>query len=108
MQVSGSDKVQEADVWSLVLIQREEWTGRLPEEAALTRTSATLRRMGPALASLDRARCRTELYLSSIREEEQGGFTLPTELIEGACMARLELAVSILVMLSESDEDYVD
>ena len=71
------------------------------EKDHLMAATATLRRLAPVLASLDRSRCQAELYVSTIREEAQGGFELPAELLSVAAVAGLSLATSILVMLDD-------
>jgi hypothetical protein len=63
----------------------------------------TLTKLAPGLAELDRSVCTAELYISTIREEDQGGFGIPTELVAAAAAARLSIGVSILVMLEWDD-----
>ncbi len=103
--IPGSVDAQRADVWSVELIQRDQWSLNRPDDDALSPAVVKLQRMVPGLTSLDRERCQAELYLSSIREEEQGGFAVPAELIAAAALANLPLSVSILVMWPSEDEE---
>ncbi len=64
-----------------------------------------LQRLAAGLSGVDRARCRVELYISTIREEEQGGFSLPAALLTAAAACGLSLEVSILVMLDDQDDE---
>lgn len=98
-----TEQPNEAGGLSLVLIERDQWTGAHPVETALGQAITLLRQMAPALASLDRSHARPELYLSSIRDEEQGGVSIPAELVGAASAGNLELSLSILVMWPESD-----
>lgn len=75
------------------------------EEARLSETTDMLRRLAPTLGMLDRARCRAELYISTIRYEDQDGFELPAELVMAAADAGLSVGISILVLPSDEDED---
>jgi hypothetical protein len=99
------DEGQKLDVWSLERIERRAWTETRPDPDGLSDAVESLRRIGPALASLDRKSCRVQLYLSSIRDEEQGGFDIPAELIAAAGAAGAELIVSILVMWYGDEEE---
>lgn len=100
--------IAEEDVWSLDLIARDQWSDGLPEESALSNATATIQRMTPGLLALEHAVVRTELYISTIREEDSGGFLLSSELIHAAATANLTLVVSVLVLLSEEfDEDEI-
>jgi hypothetical protein len=75
------------------------------EDAKLAEVAHTLRRLAPSLAMLDRTRCVLELYISTIRYEDQGGFSLPAELVAVAADAGLSVAISILVLLSDEEDD---
>lgn len=91
-----------ADVWLLDLVA---WEGVRAPVSAMAEATATLRRLAPMLASLERPTWKAQLYISSIRREEQGGFDLPMELLVAAGEARLECVVSILVGLLEEEEE---
>jgi hypothetical protein len=101
---TGLDEPQKVDVWSVELIERDRWTRSCPDERALAEALGTLRRVAPLLASLDRTGWSAELYLSTIRDEEQGGFYLPRELVDLAAKADLAISVSILVAWPDDDE----
>lgn len=98
MPILGGRYLQPADNWSITLIPW--WSGPV-DENVIARAVTTLQHMAPALASLDRTRCRVQLHISAVRNEEQGGFELPSELISAAGAARLELVVSILCDVSD-------
>src|SRR5690242_8520159 len=68
--IPDTGEVQRADVWSVELIRRDQWSRNRPDDDALAQAMVKLRGMAPGLGSLDRERCQAELYLSSIREEE--------------------------------------
>lgn len=82
----------------------DEATPERDEDAAhLAIVTSTLERMAPLLSSLDRSRCTVELYMSTIRNEAQGGFELPAELVAAAAAAGVSIGLSILVMLPEEE-----
>lgn len=100
--------IQEQDVWILDLIDRDHWSDGMPEESMLSTAIATVQSITPGLLALDRTNIRADLYISTIRQEDSGGFLLPTELVHVAAEAKLTLTVSVLVMLSEEfDEDEI-
>lgn len=82
-------------------------TGLVIDDEKLAQTAETIRAITPALASVDRSRCKAELWISTIRYEEQGGFELPSSLIATAAAAELSIAISIMVGL-EDDEPEVE
>ncbi|BAU14260.1 hypothetical protein LEP3755_48060 [Leptolyngbya sp. NIES-3755] len=94
-------RVQPVDLWQLdlAMIQDGESLDQQLHEAAIQ-----LKQLAPEIAKLDRSTCQAELYISTIREEDQGGFSLPVELISAAADAQLSIELSILVML----DDYVE
>lgn len=94
--------VQRVDVWGLYLAR---WEGDAPEEQSMTQAAAKLEAMAPALAALDRARCKAELYVSTIRDEESGGFSLPARLAAAVGASKLEISISILVRWRGDDMD---
>jgi len=98
----GSGGVQTMDVWAVELAK---WESVRADEQMMQQAIATLRKMIPGLTTLDRSRCHAELYMSSIRDEEWGGFDLPSDIIAAAGEAKLELIVSILVSWPSDDEE---
>ncbi|MBD1841954.1 DUF4279 domain-containing protein [Cyanobacteria bacterium FACHB-63] len=94
-------RVQPIDLWLLNLAEIRD--GELLDHG-LQEAAMQLKQLAPAIATLDRSNCRAELYISTIREEDQGGFSLPAELIAAAADAGLSIEVSILVML----DDYIE
>ena len=104
--------IQNADV---IVARLGRWTTHtaadhaVAEREYLLPLAATIRQLAPELRQLDRSQCRVELYISTTREEEQGGFELPEELVIAAGLAGLRIGVSILVMLGdETAQDDVD
>lgn len=53
---------------------------------------------------MDHTRYEKALYVSTVREEDQGGFEFPVEMIAAAGAAGLSLHVSVLVMLDDYDD----
>ncbi|SRR5260221_10374153 len=92
------------DVWTATLI--EEWSGEPDEDvsASMQHATAILDRIAPTLAALDRTHYQAELYISSIRYEEDGGVTLPTPLVAAAAAGGLKIGISIACSIYEDDE----
>jgi hypothetical protein len=101
----GGTWVVPADCWTAILI--EEWSGEVDEDVstAMQQATASLERIAPLLIGLARAGCHSELYIISIRYEEDGGFELPAALVAAAAKAGLKLAVSIRCAIYDSAED---
>ncbi len=74
----------------------------IADAGQLLAAATTLSRLAPTLAGLDRGRCRVELYVDTIRSEDDGGFALPSELITAAA-AGLSMELSIGVLLEDGD-----
>lgn len=89
-----------SDVWVVDLIVDGWETSKLSPEQ-VTYAVQILRRMAAGLVALDRRRCVAELYISTLREEDQGGLELPPVLVEAAGDAKLAITVSVLVLLPE-------
>jgi len=81
--------------------QGSQW--QQEQEALMVSSGTILRRLAPMLAALDHTCCEAELYISTIREEAQGGFSLPAMLVTAATSAHLALTLSILVMLDDEE-----
>lgn len=101
--VRALGRAQDVDIWSIVLIEREQWTGVYPDAPALTRAIAMLERMAPEISPLVEVGNRAELYISSIRDEDQGGLYLVPALVSVAAKAHLGVDISILVMLADDE-----
>lgn len=101
-------RIQPVDMWSLDLL-RYESNNYESDDSEIDQkwidVASAIRRLSPAIAKLDRTQCKTDLYISTIREEDQGGVSLPSELISAAAAANLSIEVSILVMLDDYDDD---
>jgi Domain of unknown function (DUF4279) len=103
--IVGKRRIQPMDVWILDLAEFDTFDD--DEEHILSQTvqaATTLEQLVPALATLDRTNCEAELYISNIQEEDQGGFSLPKELLAVAADGKLSLEFSILVMLDDYEE----
>jgi uncharacterized protein DUF4279 len=95
---------QPVDVWSLNLIERSEWEDGTPLPEAAKRAAELLRRLTSGLAQLDRNAVNAELWISTIREEAMGGFGIPAEIVAAAGLAKLEISVSVLILLEDDDD----
>jgi hypothetical protein len=70
------------------------------ERAQLARAAGVIRQLTPVLASLDRSHVQTaELLISTFREESNGGFDLPAELVAAAAAANLSIGLSIWIWM---------
>jgi hypothetical protein len=78
------------------------------ERAHLTRVAGVVERLAPMLAGLDRSKCEAELYISTIRYEEMGGFGLPANLVAAAGKAALSIGISILIGLDDDEPVQLD
>lgn len=101
MSLNGWEALQEVDVWTVELI--DQWKNN-PDPAVLSKAAALLKRMEPGLATLDRTRCRAQLYASATCFDEMGSIELPTSLVTAAGAARLELVVSIFCAIYDGEE----
>lgn len=103
MPLRGTNRgIYVSDVWVVDLISEGWETGQpLPEQTAYV--TQTLQAMAPGLIALDRRHCQAELYISTIREEEQGGLEIPQALVEIAGLAKLAIVVSVLVLFPAQD-----
>jgi hypothetical protein len=81
-----------------------EWEGSRADEQAMAEAAAVLQQMALILASMERSGWRAQLYISTIRREEQGGFDIPAEIVIAAGVAKLELIVSVLIGIYVEDE----
>ena len=100
-------RLQPFDVWSLDLIARSEWEDGPPLPEATARAANTLRHLTPGLGQLDRSVVTAQLWISTIREEAQGGFDIPAEIVAAAGAAHLEITVSVLIILEDDEDDGV-
>jgi hypothetical protein len=101
----GKRRIQPTDVWILDLTHLDRDSTEDEIASQILQAAATVQQIAPALAALDRTCCRPELYISTIREEDQGGFSLPGEIVTAAAAANLSsIEVSILVMLDDYEE----
>jgi hypothetical protein len=73
------------------------------ERAQIAAATVRLEQLAPALASLDRSEIKASLWLSTIREEDQGGLGLPPELVAAAAAGALGFEISILVAFDPDD-----
>jgi hypothetical protein len=95
-------KTQQEDLWILDLVPQldnyESTESEILEQFLVA--AKTLLEIAPNICQMSCDKFTTELYISTLREEEQGGFTLPVQLIYAAALAKLPIRTSILVMSS--------
>ena len=82
-------------------LELDTWERRWPDDPAdeppliadeqrrFLKIAETIARLAPTLASLDRTQCRADLFISTIRHEDWGGFDLPAEFVRGPITAFL-------------------
>jgi hypothetical protein len=94
-----------ADTWTASLI--DYWSGGPDEEVRepMQQATAILERIAPSLTDLASAGCHSELYISSMRYEEDGGFELPAALVAAAAKGGLKLSISIFCALDDGAEE---
>jgi len=96
-------RIQPVDVWLLDLAEYDSDRPQSEIDQQLVELSAVIAQMAPGLSALDRTQCHADLYISTIREEDQGGLSLPPELIAATAAANLSIQLSILVSLTDED-----
>lgn len=94
-------RVQPVDLWVLELAKFDHESSQQNIENQLIHAASVIEQLASAIATLDRTQCQADLYISTIREEDQGGFALSPVLIAAAATAQLTVQVSILVMLDD-------
>ncbi len=97
-------RVQPVDIWSLELAEIDTENTKEESDKKIQQVGIILQKMAPALAALDRTNCKADLYISTIREEQQGGLSLPSEVVNAATAANLSIKISILAMLDDYEE----
>lgn len=105
---SSKKRVQPVDLWYLELVNFDMETPKEEEKKQLQQAAIALFEMAPALTALDRSECNACLYISTIREEDRGGFSLPSEFIVAAAAGNLSIETSILVMLDDYEESLIE
>lgn len=73
------------------------------ERRQLAAAAAGVWQIGRILNRVDRNQVHAELYVSTIRAEDEGGFELPSDLIAAAAAAGLSIGISILVLPDSSE-----
>jgi hypothetical protein len=103
--LAGGRETQREDLWLLRLGDLEAEGAAGGGEAP--RMAETLRRLAPALAALDRAGYRTELYVGAVESAPEnengtyaGGFLLPWPLVAAAAECGLEVRVSTVTVVA--------
>lgn len=97
-------RVQPVDIWSLELAEIDTENPKEESDKNIQQVGIILQQIAPALAALDRTNCKADLYISTIREEQQGGLSLSSEVVNAAAAANLSIQISILVMLDDYEE----
>lgn len=98
-------RVQPVDVWILELAKFDTDSTQEERDNQMLNAATTLQEISSSLARLDRTNCNTDLYITTIREEDQGGLSLPPELVKAAADSGLSIQISILVMLDDYAEE---
>ena len=98
-------RVQPADVWILELAKFDTDSTQEERDNQMLNAANTLQKISSSLAAIDRTNCNTDLYITTIREEDQGGLSLPPELVKAAADSGLSIQISILVMLDDYAEE---
>lgn len=102
--VISKKRVQPVDVWILDLVNFDSDSTTEERDNQMQKAATTLQKMSSSLAALDRTDCNADLYISTIREEDQGGLSLPPKLIATVASCDLSIQISILVMLDDYSE----
>lgn len=102
--VISKKRVQPVDVWILELANFDSDSTTEERDNQMQKAATTLQKMSSSLAALDRTDCNADLYISTIREEDQGGLSLPPKLVATAASCDLSIQISILVMLDDYSE----
>lgn len=97
-------RVQPVDVWILDLVKFDTDSTKDERDNQMLQAATILHQMSSSLAALERTNCNADLYISTIREEDQGGLSLPPELVAAAAAGGLSIQISILVMLDDYEE----
>lgn len=97
----SSKRIQPVDIWILDLAKFDTDSTPQERDKHMLQSAVTIQQMAPSLAALDRTKCNTDLYVSTVREEDQGGLSFPPELVAAAAAAKLSIQISILVMLDD-------
>ena len=94
-----TQKIQHEDLWILnltkILDDNEATESEINEQILVG--AKILEKIAPNINKISSDEFTAELYVSNVREEAQGGFTLPLKLIHAAAIARLPIRISILV-----------
>jgi len=105
--LAGGRETQREDLWLLRLGDLLEAEGVAGGGGGADRMADTLRRLAPALATLDRAGYRTELYVGAVESAPEnengtyaGGFLLPWPLVAAAAECGLEVRVSTVTVVA--------
>jgi hypothetical protein len=56
------------------------------------------------MVTLDRRKCKADLGISMVIEEDQGGLVLPVELVEAAAAGGMSISISNVVVLDRSKD----
>lgn len=97
----SSKGIQPVDIWILDLAKFDTDSTPQERDKHMLQSAVIIQQMAPSLAALDRTKCNTDLYVSTVREEDQGGLSFPPELVAAAAAAKLSIQISILVMLDD-------
>ena len=94
---------QPIDVCLLDLVKFDSDISPSESQQQMLVAAKILDNLAPAINCLDRSECQADLYISTVREDDQGGLSLPPALVAAAAAGNLSIQVSILVMFDEDD-----
>lgn len=108
-EIVPGNRIQPTDVVVLKLAgwtqHYEHSTSQSGDEENWLAVAQLLDQLVPKLAFLDRSECGVDLYISAVREEDQGGLGLPVALIRAASELQLPIEISIPVMFDDYGQE---
>ncbi|MGD1906862.1 MAG: DUF4279 domain-containing protein [Leptolyngbyaceae cyanobacterium] len=91
------NRVQSQDIWILNLTSNLDYESSIEEEEhSLLNAVTYLDEISPRLSSSKLGKVDSDIYISCIQEEDQGGFCLPFQLIQVIASMNLPIRVSTL------------
>lgn len=92
-------RVQPQDVWILDLTPNLDHGSSAEEiESAFLEAANSLIKVLPRLSILKNENFHREIYISLFQEEDQGGFSLPSVLVQTIALTNIPIVVSIVAI----------
>jgi hypothetical protein len=99
---SKKSSVWSKDTWSLNLTPDLDFDSTKDEiQENFLQAGVLLDRIAPNISCLNRDQFSVILWITCIREEQQGGLTLSQELVSAIALAKMEIHVLVLVAFDE-------